>query len=169
MCPIKILFRVESDIQCDGKRKSNTHSRRILVPRTIGMTPPGRGHLRPLSSIRRRVSLHRHRAGRGTRLSISRLDGTLGVSFQVRVHPISAPTILPSAALSDPRREVSEFAAVGATAREVADSFDIPKNTVKQYLKNISNRPGIGSRAELAELMSRWRRGQSPDPGTAFR
>jgi DNA-binding CsgD family transcriptional regulator len=82
-------------------------------------------------------------------------DTADGVRYMVTVDRAELWTLRPEHRLTERQLEVADFARVGATAREIADTLDISKNTVKQHLKNIYRRLGIGSRAELADVMGR--------------
>ncbi|MFB6373900.1 MAG: LuxR C-terminal-related transcriptional regulator [Bradymonadaceae bacterium] len=86
----------------------------------------------------------------GYRLRIARLEGALGVRYSVTVGPADRPTLNPKAMLTPRQREVAEFAAVGATADEIAETLQISPNTVRDHIRRIYRRLGIGCRAELA-------------------
>jgi DNA-binding CsgD family transcriptional regulator len=94
----------------------------------------------------------------GAQIRLLRLDAGFeaadSVRYMVTVGRPELWTLRPEHRLTDRQLEVAEFAKVGATAREIADTLGISNNTVKQHLKNIYRRLGIGSRAELASLLS---------------
>jgi DNA-binding CsgD family transcriptional regulator len=81
-------------------------------------------------------------------------DTADGIRYMVTVGRAELWQIRPVHRLTERQREVADFAAAGATAQEIADTLDISKNTVKQHLKNIYERLGIGSRAELVAQMT---------------
>jgi DNA-binding CsgD family transcriptional regulator len=89
----------------------------------------------------------------GALLSISRLDGPNGVRYLVRIRPTEAPRVSPAAPLTPRQTEISEFAAAGATADEIARHLDISPNTVKSHLKAAYRRLEVNSRVELRELL----------------
>ncbi|MFB6373899.1 MAG: helix-turn-helix transcriptional regulator, partial [Bradymonadaceae bacterium] len=60
------------------------------------------------------------------------------------------PILSPTAALTPRQREVAEYAAVGATADEIAETLEISPNTLRGHIRRIYRRLGTGSRAELA-------------------
>lgn len=82
-----------------------------------------------------------------------RLNGAQDVLYLASVVPLQAPRMKPAAMLTPRQREVAEYAAVGATVHEIAETLDISANTIKHHLKNIYDRLGIGSRVELARLI----------------
>jgi len=61
----------------------------------------------------------------------------------------------PVAALSPRRREVAQYAAAGATSREIAETLGISHHTVRQHLKAVYRLLGVGHRVELAETLAR--------------
>jgi DNA-binding CsgD family transcriptional regulator len=54
------------------------------------------------------------------------------------------------------QREVARLVARGMTSTEIADVLSISPNTVKKHLKTIFDVLGIGTRAELAGIASRF-------------
>ena len=94
----------------------------------------------------------------GAEVRLLRLDagfeGADSVRYMVTVGRSELWKLRPRHRLTERQLDVADFARVGATAQEIADTLDIAKNTVKQHLKNIYNRLGIGSRAELADVLS---------------
>ncbi|MFB6373904.1 MAG: LuxR C-terminal-related transcriptional regulator, partial [Bradymonadaceae bacterium] len=86
----------------------------------------------------------------GRRFRVARLDGALGGRYSLTIEPVERPELSPKAALTPRQREVAEFAAVGATADEIAETLNVSPNTVRDHIRRIYRRLGIGSRAELA-------------------
>jgi DNA-binding CsgD family transcriptional regulator/PAS domain-containing protein len=74
------------------------------------------------------------------------------VSF---VHETPAAAPVQSPLLSPREREVVELVARGLSNREIAELASISRNTVKQHLKRVFRKAGVGSRAELAAAVGR--------------
>lgn len=105
---------------------------------------------RVVRRARREDSFPTTRLVDGKKCRVARLDGALGTRYSLTIQPTEPPELAPEAALTPRQREVAEFAAVGATAREIADTLDVSTNTVRDHIRRIYRRLGIGSRAELA-------------------
>jgi DNA-binding CsgD family transcriptional regulator len=56
--------------------------------------------------------------------------------------------------LSPRQREIAEYAAAGATAREIATTLEISQHTVRQHLKEVYRTLGVSSRLELVRVIS---------------
>jgi DNA-binding CsgD family transcriptional regulator len=56
--------------------------------------------------------------------------------------------------LSPRQREIAEYAAAGATAREIAATLGISPHTVRQHLKDVYRTLGVSSRVELVRAIS---------------
>ena len=67
-----------------------------------------------------------------------------------------APTVsaTPWARLPSRQRQVAQYAAAGATTPEIARALGVSPETVRSQLKSIYRALGIGSRAELATLVT---------------
>jgi DNA-binding CsgD family transcriptional regulator len=92
----------------------------------------------------------------GIQLRVVRLDGDDGVRYLSVIDRASVPALSCLHELTARQRSVAEYASVGATNREIAETLDISRNTVKHHLANIYDILGIGSRTELAEFWHRW-------------
>lgn len=90
----------------------------------------------------------------GAEVRLARMDGPDGVTYLVTVDPAEPIRLSVTAKLTPRQVEIAEYVAVGATSREIAETLDISVNTVHCHLRNIYDRLGIGSRAELATLMA---------------
>ncbi|MFV8749672.1 helix-turn-helix domain-containing protein [Nannocystaceae bacterium ST9] len=105
-----------------------------------------------LDALTKRVRAH-HRGQSEPRVeacacSITRLEGKLGPHYLVALRP---PLL---GNLSRRQREIAEYAAAGATAREIADSLGIGYHTVRQHLKEVYRVLGIASRVELVRVLT---------------
>lgn len=89
----------------------------------------------------------------GKEIRMTRLDGTGGVRYLVSVDRPELAKIRPEYWLTDRQSEIAEYAAAGATNREIGDALDISPQTVKVHIRNIYDRLGIGSRVELASMI----------------
>ena len=90
----------------------------------------------------------------GARVQLIRLDVGDGIRYLTTVEQVPPWQLHPAHRRTERQREVADCAAAGATNDEIARHLDISLNTVKQHLKNIYSRLGIGSRAELADVLS---------------
>lgn len=90
--------------------------------------------------------------GRETRVVALAGDG--GLRYHLHVTPARHPRLGPHALLSPRQLEVAEYAAAGATRREIAETLGLSPHTVADHLKETYRRLGIGSRAELATLLA---------------
>lgn len=86
----------------------------------------------------------------GLGVRVARLEGALGVRYAVTIERLQRPELGPKSLLTLRQREVAEYAVAGATAEEIAETLEISPNTVRDHIRNIYRRLGIGSRAELA-------------------
>lgn len=75
------------------------------------------------------------------------------VAFLITVTPAAPAVEDPSLRLTPRQRAVAEYAAAGATAREIAGALSLTHDTVRDHLKEIYRRLGIASRVELALLL----------------
>ena len=93
----------------------------------------------------------------GIEVRVARMEG--GGMFRYIAHfvPPSRPQLSPLANLTPAQREVAEYAASGATNKEIAEATDRSHQTVKVHLRNIYDRLDINSRVELAQLIERFR------------
>ncbi len=85
------------------------------------------------------------------RVLIEALIGT-GRAYAVRVYAAESHTKELTDVLSPRQFEIAEYAAVGATAKEIAKLLGISAHTVRQHLKEVYRRLGVANRIEL----SRW-------------
>lgn len=86
----------------------------------------------------------------GYELRLTRMYGDQGARYLACVTSLELPKLSVTAALTPRQREIAEYAAVGATAAEIADTLDISFETVRHHIKNIYTRLNICSRTELA-------------------
>lgn len=107
-----------------------------------------------LSSFVRRADAMREplTALDGAAVSVRRLIGE-GTVYLVNLVRAELPRRSALASLTGRRREVAEYAAVGATAKEIAETLGISSHTVRQHLKVAYRDLGVGSRVELARLL----------------
>jgi DNA-binding CsgD family transcriptional regulator len=82
--------------------------------------------------------------------------------FCADIVPIDAWQVPELATFSLQQRRVAEYAALGATALEIAQSLGIGASTVRTYLKQIYDKLGIASRVELAEHVRAFPNPASP-------
>lgn len=88
----------------------------------------------------------------GVELRTVRIDGD-GVRYLVSGE-LARPVQYPAAsALTARQRHLAEYAAAGATMREVSAAMDITEHTAKSHLKQIYLRLGVASRVELADTL----------------
>jgi DNA-binding CsgD family transcriptional regulator len=73
-----------------------------------------------------------------------------GVRTPALVAPADAPT-----PLTDREREIAELAARQLSAADIAERLFLSRRTVENHLQRIYTKLGIGSRAELAEVLDR--------------
>lgn len=90
----------------------------------------------------------------GAEVRLARMDGPDGVRYLVTVDPAEPARLSITAKLTARQVEIAEYVAAGATSAEIAETLEISANTVHYHLRNIYDRLGIGSRAELARLMA---------------
>lgn len=88
----------------------------------------------------------------GAEIRLVRLDGPTGVRYLVTIDRPELLRLNPLAWLTQRQREIAEYAAAGATNREIANTLDLSRHTVKTHLKNAYTRLGIASRTELANI-----------------
>lgn len=74
-------------------------------------------------------------------------------AFLIMVTPTVPAAEDPTLRLTPRQRAVAEYAAAGATAREIAGALSLTHDTVRDHLKEIYRRLGIASRVELALLL----------------
>ena len=55
--------------------------------------------------------------------------------------------------LNGRRRVVAEYAAAGATAREIANALELSYHTVRAYLRDVYRQLGVSNRVELANAL----------------
>jgi DNA-binding CsgD family transcriptional regulator len=89
----------------------------------------------------------------GAEIEIVRLDGPTGVRYMVTLCQVGVLRVDPAAGLTGRQREIAEYAAHGATAKEIAATLEISPHTVKTHIKNIYERLQISSRVELAQAI----------------
>jgi DNA-binding CsgD family transcriptional regulator len=87
----------------------------------------------------------------GAKLSSIRLGGAQGVRFLVICEAVEDS--LQCDGLTRRQMEIAEYAAAGATAKEIAKSLQISPLTVKTHLRSIYERLDVGNRIELAEAL----------------
>lgn len=87
------------------------------------------------------------------RASCHRIVGDGGEAFYVNLSAGAAVRVDPTAALSPRRREIAEYAAAGATAKEIAQALGISPHTVRQHLKSVYRQLRVASRLELARVL----------------
>lgn len=88
----------------------------------------------------------------GVELRTVRLDGP-AVRYLVSGE-LARPVHYPAAStLTARQRQLAEYAAAGATMREVSAAMDITEHTAKSHLKQIYMRLGVSSRVELVEAL----------------
>ena len=100
------------------------------------------------------------RGGRGvatigrTQVSLLRLDGPSGVRYLADCSALKHPRVRASAVLSRRQRQVGELAARGWTVDQISSELEIRPHTVRQHLKSIYARLGVGSRVELRAALA---------------
>lgn len=90
----------------------------------------------------------------GAEVRVTRLDATGSTRYLVNVEHPELLRVRPEYWLTERQLEIAKFAVAGATTSEIADTLDISPHTVKTHLKNAYARLGIGSRTELATMLS---------------
>ena len=90
----------------------------------------------------------------GAEVRVTRLDATGSTRYLVNIEHPELLRVRPEYWLTERQLEIAEFAVAGATTSEIADTLDISPHTVKTHLKNAYARLGIGSRTELANMLS---------------
>lgn len=91
----------------------------------------------------------------GMEVRLSRMDGHGGrLHYMVHLIPAAVPTAAPTSLLTPAQRVVAEYAVAGATVDEMARALKRSRSTIKYHLKNIYETFGIGSRVELATVLS---------------
>lgn len=95
----------------------------------------------------------------GYALCAAKLVGNDGPAFHVNVRLPAPITRSPAAALTAREHEVAKLAALGATAREMAEDLEISAETVRGHIKSIYKKLEVGSRAELAAMLRGERSG----------
>lgn len=90
------------------------------------------------------------------RVGVVRMDSCRGrgVRYLATVERAATASATPFAGLSRRQQQVASYAAVGATTPEIARALGVSTETVRSQLKSIYRSLGIGSRAELATLVS---------------
>ena len=90
----------------------------------------------------------------GCLVELQRLSGPEGrVGYLAIIQRAPRPRLHPWALLTPRQREVAMYAASGATANEIARTMTIQPSTVRDHIKEIYRRLGIGSRVELSLLL----------------
>jgi DNA-binding CsgD family transcriptional regulator len=90
----------------------------------------------------------------GAQVRMLRMDGPTGVRYMVTVDRAQRFTLDRRHWLTPRQLEVAELAIAGATNAEIARYLGISGETVKSHIKNIYRRLHVGTRAELAALLS---------------
>ncbi len=108
---------------------------------------------RQIRKLSRRTSRGGSAVSQGADIEFVRLDGPSGVRYMVTLSRLEVLRLDPAAGLTGRQREIAEYAAHGATVREIADTLDISPHTVKTHIKNIYQRLNISSRVELAQAV----------------
>lgn len=103
-------------------------------------------------------SLSERRAGRpfvfeGAEFKARPVRGPAGHGYCLSVRPLSRPRVDAAALLSPTQRKVAEYAACGATAREIATTLGAAVETVRSHLKEVYRRLEVCSRLELAAAL----------------
>ncbi len=93
------------------------------------------------------------RSADGLRIRMIKLFGSEGVRFLVMCLP-EPPTISNQVELTPRQLEIAEYAAAGATAKEIASVLRISPLTVKTHLRTIYERLEVGNRIELADALN---------------
>jgi len=89
----------------------------------------------------------------GARATLLRMHGD-GVVYLLTLTSLQAPELAPDHALTPRQREVAEYAAAGATAREIGETLGLATETVRQHIKEIYRRLDIASRVELVAALA---------------
>ncbi len=82
-----------------------------------------------------------------------RLDGEGDIAYLVSLAPTTPILLSPLTDLTARQREIAEYAAAGATHREIAETLALSPHTVRDHLKAVYRVLDIGSRAELARVV----------------
>lgn len=88
----------------------------------------------------------------GVRATLMRMHGS-AVMYLVTLEASQAPELSPEHVLTARQREIADYAIAGATGREIAEALGVGHETVREHLKEIYRRLGIGSRVELVHLL----------------
>lgn len=88
----------------------------------------------------------------GARATIVRLHGA-SVAYLATLRASDVPRLGPAHLLTPRQREIAEYALVGATVREIAQTLGLAPDTVSDHLKTIYRRLGVGSRAALVAAL----------------
>ena len=86
----------------------------------------------------------------GVEVRLTRLEGQGGVRYLAQLIPPEIPELDPESHLTPTQRQVVDYAVAGATTKEIARAMGRSPETIKVHFKNVYDRLGIGSRAELA-------------------
>ena len=90
----------------------------------------------------------------GSRVRLVRMRGAAGLRYLVTMRPCDVPRLGPLSLLTPRQREVAEYAAAGATAREIARHLELSPATVRDHIKSIYERLDISNRTELVLALS---------------
>lgn len=90
----------------------------------------------------------------GYRMRWTRLHGASDVRYLVNLEPVAPLRLHPSFALSRAQRGIAMVAAQGATVSEIAATRDLAESTVRTHLRQVYERLGVSTRAELAHALS---------------
>jgi DNA-binding CsgD family transcriptional regulator len=90
------------------------------------------------------------RVALGASVKILRLDGAAGVRYLAALRPLPPYLLAPAAGLTPRQREIAEYAAAGATIREIAAATGCAADTVRTHLRAVYRRLAVSSRLELA-------------------
>lgn len=88
-------------------------------------------------------------------LEWSRLHSDTRHVYLLHLTPLAPVAVKPDAPLTPTQRRAAEFLAAGATVREAARAMGIAPETVRTHVREVYRRLNVGSRAELANALSR--------------
>jgi len=93
------------------------------------------------------------KSAEGLRIKMIKLFGAEGVRFLVMC-TLAPPSLSLQLELTPRQLEIAEYAAAGATAKEIASVLQISPLTVKTHLRTIYERLSVGNRIELADALN---------------
>ncbi|RMG97113.1 MAG: LuxR family transcriptional regulator [Deltaproteobacteria bacterium] len=100
--------------------------------------------------------------------SLVRLVGNEASRYLVSLPRRVSPCLRPEWRLQRRQREIAEYIAAGATAREVAEHLGLSHHTVRDHIKAIYRVLGVASRLELAETLGELPRIDRPLRATGW-